>query len=186
MIVKEKYYEIVDEVLANDFKGKIAVDATLGKGNDTEKLLKTVGENGKVYAFDIQDDAIDFCQEKFKDVNNLEIFKTSHEYIDILESYDLVIYNLGYLPGSDKKIRTNAMSTVISLSKATKDINPCGILIIVSYMGHEGSEEERTGVERFLKSLDQKLFKVEKREFFNEINNPPIVYLVEKKLWKLP
>ena len=34
MIVKEKYFEIVDEALSHNFLGKIAVDATVGKGND--------------------------------------------------------------------------------------------------------------------------------------------------------
>ncbi len=58
---------------------------------------------------------------------------------------------------------------------------------MVSYLGHENSFEERLGVDDFLKSLDQKIFKVEKREFYNQKNNPPIVYLVEKKVerWKL-
>ena len=78
MIAKEKYYEIVDEILKNDFKGKSAVDATMGMGNDTEKLLKVVGEKGKVFAFDVQDKAINYCKEKFKNISNLEIIKISH------------------------------------------------------------------------------------------------------------
>lgn len=181
MIAKEKYYEIVDEILKNDFKGISAVDATMGMGNDTEKLLKVVGEKGKVFAFDVQDQAINYCKEKFKNINNLEIIKMSHEFIDILENFDLAIYNLGYLPGSDKSVTTMAMSTVISLMKATQLINKGGIIIVVSYLGHENSKEERDSLEKFLKSLDQKKFIVEKREFFNQINNPPIVYVLEKK-----
>ena len=53
---------------------------------------------------------------------------------------------------------------------------------MVSYLGHENSFEERQGVDEFLKNLDQKKFKVEKREFYNQKHNPPIVYLVEKKV----
>lgn len=181
MIAKEKYYEIVDEILKNDFKGKSAVDATMGMGNDTEKLLKVVGEKGKVFAFDVQDQSINYCKEKFKNISNLEILKISHEFIDILENFDLAIYNLGYLPGSDKSVTTMAMSTVISLMKATQLINKGGIIVVVSYLGHENSQEERDSLEKFLKSLDQKKFIVEKREFFNQINNPPIVYVLEKK-----
>ena len=93
----------------------------------------------------------------------------------------MAIYNLGYLPGSDKSVTTMAMSTVISLMKATQLINKGGIIIVVSYFGHENSQEERDSLEKFLKSLDQKQFIVEKREFFNQINNPPIVYVLEKK-----
>lgn len=55
MIVKEKYFEIVDEALSHNFLGKIAVDATVGKGNDTLKLLKAVGKDGFVYGFDVQE-----------------------------------------------------------------------------------------------------------------------------------
>lgn len=74
MIVKEKYFEIVDEVLSHNFLGKVAVDATIGKGNDTLKLLKVVGENGFVYGFDVQEDAIEKTRVLLKDFNNYKLF----------------------------------------------------------------------------------------------------------------
>ena len=95
-----------------------------------------------------------------------------------------MIYNLGFLPGSDKKVTTLRDSTLKSLKKATDKINEAGIIIVVSYLGHVNSLEEREGVDDFLKSLDQKKFKVEKREFYNQAHNPPIVYLIEKKVLK--
>ena len=39
-------------------EGDIAVDFTMGNGGDTLFLSKTVGESGKVYAFDIQEEAL--------------------------------------------------------------------------------------------------------------------------------
>ena len=39
-------------------EGEVAVDFTMGNGNDTLFLSKTVGETGRVYAFDIQEDAL--------------------------------------------------------------------------------------------------------------------------------
>ena len=39
-------------------EGDVAVDFTMGNGHDTVFLSKTVGESGKVYAFDIQPDAL--------------------------------------------------------------------------------------------------------------------------------
>lgn len=187
MIVKEKYYEIVDEVLSHNFLGKIAVDATVGKGNDTLKLLEAVGRDGFVYGFDVQEEAINKTKDLLKDFDNFKLFLDSHANIDRLKSFDLVIYNLGFLPGSDKKITTLRDSTIESLKKATDRINEAGIIIVVSYLGHENSFEEREGVDEFLKSLDQKIFKVEKREFYNQKHNPPIVYLIEKKVtrWEL-
>ena len=40
-------------------EGDVAVDFTMGNGNDTLFLSKAVGENGRVYAFDIQMEALD-------------------------------------------------------------------------------------------------------------------------------
>lgn len=187
MIVKEKYFEIVDEILSHNFLGKIAVDATVGKGKDSLKLLETVGDEGFLYGFDLQEEAIDAAKKLLNDYKNYKLFLESHENIDKIEKFDLVIYNLGYLPGSDKKITTLKDSTIVSLKKATEKISEGGIIIVVSYLGHENSLEERLGVDDFLKNLDQKIFKVEKREFYNQKNNPPIVYLIEKKVerWKL-
>lgn len=186
MIVKEKYFEIVDEVLSHNFLGKIAVDSTVGRGNDTLKLLKAVGRDGFVYGFDVQEEAISSAEKNLKDFKNYKLFLDSHENIDKIEKFDLVIYNLGFLPGSDKKITTLKDSTIISLKKAKEKINDGGIIIVVSYLGHENSFEEREGVDEFIKNLDQKKFKVEKREFYNQKHNPPIVYLIEKKVgpWK--
>lgn len=182
MIVKEKYFEIVDEILSHNFLGKIAVDATVGKGKDSLKLLETVGEEGFLYGFDVQEEALEDAKKLLKDYKNYKLFLDSHENIDKIGKFDLVIYNLGYLPGSDKKITTLRDSTIVSLKKATEKISESGVIIVVSYLGHENSLEERVGVDEFLKNLDQKKFKVEKREFYNQKHNPPIVYLIEKKV----
>ena len=40
-------------------EGDIAVDFTMGNGYDTEFLSRTVGESGRVYAFDIQAQAVE-------------------------------------------------------------------------------------------------------------------------------
>ena len=37
--------------------GDIAVDATMGNGKDTQFLCELVGETGRVYAFDVQEEA---------------------------------------------------------------------------------------------------------------------------------
>ena len=39
-------------------EGITAVDFTMGNGHDTEFLSKTVGEKGRVFAFDIQEMAV--------------------------------------------------------------------------------------------------------------------------------
>ena len=39
-------------------EGDIVVDATMGNGYDTRYLAQKVGENGFVYSFDVQEEAI--------------------------------------------------------------------------------------------------------------------------------
>ena len=46
-------------ILAHLKEGDVAADFTMGNGHDTEFLSKTVGEAGEVYAFDIQEAAIE-------------------------------------------------------------------------------------------------------------------------------
>ena len=44
--------------------GEVAVDFTMGNGGDTLFLSKTVGDGGKVYAFDIQESALESTQKR--------------------------------------------------------------------------------------------------------------------------
>ena len=48
--------ELVEQAL---YPGALAVDATMGNGHDTLWLCGLVGENGHVYAFDVQREAVD-------------------------------------------------------------------------------------------------------------------------------
>ena len=43
--------------------GEICIDATAGRGRDTLFLCELVGEGGKVFAFDIQEEAINSTRE---------------------------------------------------------------------------------------------------------------------------
>ena len=45
-------------ILSHLGKGDVCADFTMGNGHDTAFLSKTVGESGKVYAFDIQEGAL--------------------------------------------------------------------------------------------------------------------------------
>ena len=46
-------------ILAHLGEGDTAADFTMGNGHDTEFLSKTVGPDGKVYAFDIKASAVE-------------------------------------------------------------------------------------------------------------------------------
>lgn len=62
-------------------KGLIYVDCTLGGGGHSGLILERISPEGKLIAFDIDQDAIDAASEKLKDYKNLTIVKSSYTNI---------------------------------------------------------------------------------------------------------
>ena len=79
--------ETVDALDCRD--GLIYIDATLGGGGHSEEILKRISPNGKLIAFDIDDDAINAASKRLDCYKNLTIVKDS--YINIKK----VLQNLG-------------------------------------------------------------------------------------------
>ena len=126
-------------------KGDIVVDATCGNGNDTLMLSKLAK---KVFAFDIQKEALKNTKELLNKnaVENVTLINDSHENIDIvLEKYknkiSLVLFNLGYLPGGNKSIITNHVTTLNTIKKSIKMLNKKGIILVTCYPHKEGKKE---------------------------------------------
>ena len=170
-------------------EGSFVIDATVGNGNDTITLAELVGNSGKVYGFDIQDKAIENTKEKLllkSLTNRVELIKDSHENINkyIREPVNLVVFNLGYLPNGDHSIVTKSASTILAIKESLKILKPNGLLVITSYPGHIEGKKEKEDIENLLKSIEQKNFNVLKFDFINQINNPPILYAIEKKAEK--
>ena len=74
--------EAVDALECKD--GKIYVDCTLGGGGHSELILKRISPNGKLFAFDIDDEAIQYASERLKGYKNLTIIKDS--YVNIKQA----------------------------------------------------------------------------------------------------
>ena len=62
-------------------EGKIYVDCTLGGGGHSELILQRISPSGKLFAFDIDDDAINYASERLKGYDNLTIIKDSYTNI---------------------------------------------------------------------------------------------------------
>ncbi|MBS4163521.1 putative rRNA methylase YtqB [Candidatus Protochlamydia amoebophila] len=148
--------------LAHDYWRRIlqpndqVIDATCGNGNDTLKLCQLLLSNGtgKVYVFDNQSDAIDKTKALLREHLNLDQFKQIHfilgchskfsDYV-LPNTIKLIVYNLGYLPGGDKKKTTLTSTTLLSLQNSLNLIKPGGMICITCYPGHaEGLLEEKT------------------------------------------
>ncbi|MBE7703980.1 MAG: 16S rRNA (cytosine(1402)-N(4))-methyltransferase RsmH [Cyanobacteria bacterium SIG28] len=71
--------EAVDALECQD--GKIYVDCTLGGGGHSELILKRISPNGRLIAFDIDNEAINHAQKRLEDYSNLTIVKSSYTNI---------------------------------------------------------------------------------------------------------
>ncbi len=167
-------------------KDDVVVDATMGNGYDTIYLGKLVGENGKVYAFDVQEEALKSTRKKVEkeNMNNIiELILDGHENLDqhVKENVACVVFNLGYLPRAKHQIITKPDTTLEAIKKSLTLLKPNGVISIAIYTGHEGGMEEKNYISEYLNRLDQNEFNVLHMEFTNQINNPPELILIEKK-----
>ncbi|WP_461182418.1 tRNA 5-(aminomethyl)-2-thiouridylate-methyltransferase MnmM [Virgibacillus kimchii] len=170
-------------------KGDTVIDATCGNGHDTVFLSRLVGEEGHVLAIDIQEQAIQSTKDRLVEnrLKNVSLIHDSHAYIgDYLQLEDEAklggaIFNLGYLPRSDKKVITESDSTITAVSSILYHLKQNRLVVIVVYHGHEGGEAEKKALLKYVTTLDQKKFAVLKYGFINQKNDPPFILAVQKK-----
>lgn len=167
-------------------KGHVVIDATMGNGYDTVYLGNLVGETGKVYAFDVQEEALTSTRKKVVRDNmedRIELIHDGHENLDkyVKEEVSCVVFNLGYLPRAKHMVITKPDTTLEAIEKSLELLKPNGIISIAAYIGHEGGLDEKNYICEYLDNLDQKQYNVLHMEFTNQINNPPQLILVEKK-----
>jgi hypothetical protein len=92
----------------------------------------------------------------------------------------LIMFNLGYLPGSDKTIITQANTTLIALNKAIVLLAPNGLLTITAYPGHSGGEEETEQVKLWCEQLDPLIYILEQIKSSEKITAPRL-FIVRNK-----
>lgn len=125
----KKAHELWAEVVQ---PGDLCIDATCGNGHDTKYLLDL---GAKVLACDIQQAAIDATRERCGD--GPTYFHGCHSQVEF-DHARLVVYNLGYLPGSDKSVMTRAETTIASLQHLHER---CDYISIMCYPHEEGRRE---------------------------------------------
>ena len=168
-------------------EGEVAVDFTMGNGNDTLFLSKTVGDSGRVYAFDIQQLALDSTKdllEREGAPKNYTLICASHHRVRefVNEPIKAGMFNLGYLPGSGKKAVTTMRETTMPAVEAAIDmLAPDGVLIVAIYPGHEEGALEGEMLREYFKTLSK--YKICPSEF-RILNSPtsPYFFLIEKSI----
>ena len=140
--------------------GSTVVDATLGNGHDALFLAGCVGSEGKLYGFDIQQEALDITHRRLNEAainpSSYELIGQSHSEMarHISSKVQAVMFNLGYLPGGNKEIVTHKHFTTEAISSALALLSAGGILTVMCYPGHPGGAEEADLVMSKLDALD--------------------------------
>lgn len=151
--------QAVAEVLGT---GMRAVDATVGNGHDTAFLARAVSPGGRVIGLDVQAVAIDATTRRLQAAGLREVVDLrliGHQHLarvippDWPGTVAAVMFNLGYLPGSDKRVITRPDSTLLALTAATEVLGPSGLLSVLVYPGHSGGDAEAAAVEQWASSL---------------------------------
>lgn len=169
--------------------GDIVVDATCGNGHDTVKLASIVGDTGHVYAFDIQAEAIENTIDRMQSQGSKQAtyIQDSHAKVDeyILEEHKGklggAIFNLGYLPNSDKEVITSSTSTIPAVDQLLEYIQKGRLVIIVVYYGHDGGQAEKAAVLNYVEALEQDEYSVLQYRFINQKNDPPFLVAIQKR-----
>lgn len=162
----------------------LAIDATVGNGRDTLFLARQLGPDGQVIGFDVQPSALAIAGDLLRAEHfnaNTRLIRAGHEnmrqYIPLEwhGQVSVVMFNLGYLPGGDRTIRTQADTTLRALDQAQTLLRSGGVLSVLVYRGHAGSGEEDTAVNQWLEALPD--------AFVRDTHESPgpVLHLIERR-----
>lgn len=187
------------------------VDATAGKGKDTLFLCENMPRQGKVIAFDIQKEALNQAEELLqKNSYPVRTYHTEdggqdwktrlmledaqdwkarlildgHEHMEhyiLPESVDVMMFNLGYLPGGDHALATRSETTIAAIGQGLSLLKCGGIMSICIYSGGDSGFAECDAVLDYLKMLDARQYTVIVSNFYNKPNDPPIPVLIRRE-----
>lgn len=177
---------VVHEFLKQNIKeGAFCIDSTAGKGRDTALLCRLAGPAGKVFAFDIQQDAVDQTRTLLAQENlQAEVILDSHANMEQYAeagTVDAIVFNFGRLPGGDPKIFTLADSSVKAIEVGLRLLKVGGIMAIALYYGGENGYDEKYAIEEYLKTIDDRAFTVLSCEWSNRKGEPPLPILIWKE-----
>lgn len=167
-------------------EGDVAIDATAGNGHDCLFLAQCIGASGSLYAFDVQESALEESKRRFEAKGlpcSVHWIHDSHAHVKkyVTQAPRGAIFNLGYLPGGDKSLITKAESTITALDALDRLLAPGAALSVVAYVGHEGGWEEYERVQEWAKSRPKDAWSFYEWRRLNR-ENAPIVIMGEKAI----
>lgn len=166
--------------------GDTVVDATMGNGHDTQMLCETVGPEGRVYAFDVQAQAVEETRKRLREQGldgRAELILSGHEHMAeyVKGPVKAVMFNLGWLPGGDHEVTTRWETTRTAVESALNLLSPMGVLVICAYPGHAEGEREKQELTAFLGGLDNRRYNVLHQRFLNAGLGAPECFVIQKQ-----
>ena len=168
-------------------RGDRVIDATCGNGHDTLLLAELAGPNGRVWAFDIQREALEATAARLAEAGHGDSVVLVHAGHETMAEHcrgpvKAAVFNLGYLPGGDRTVVTRPESTLAGLEQALALIAPGGVVIITLYPGHEGGQQEAALLEARLTQLPPAGFHAWRMGQMNVPATAPYVIMIQKAL----
>ncbi len=176
-------------IAARLYPGDGAIDATVGNGHDTLFLASRVGEDGRVFAFDVQAEAIEAARRRLRRAGldqrvcwHLKGHQHMAESISPAWHSRLraAMFNLGYLPGGDKQRVTRTATTIAALEQAIDLVVTGGRITVIAYTGHPGGKEEADSLRSWLGRQSADLISWHRVRPIGR-RQPPQLFLIEKR-----
>jgi 23S rRNA U2552 (ribose-2'-O)-methylase RlmE/FtsJ len=167
-------------------EGDVAIDATAGNGHDAQFLAGCVGASGRVLAFDVQEAALRSTGESLREARlkeRVELHLASHARMaEFAEagSVAAVMFNLGYLPGEDHALATEAAETMRALDAAAVVLKSSAVLSVVCYPGHPQGADESACVERWMNDRAADAWRVAKYSMVGTKSPAPFLMIARK------
>ncbi len=189
----------------------LVIDATCGNGHDMTALAQMLfcdpEDCGRkpgtlLIGIDIQETAVRTAHRTLEEAGfedrisdgSIRLVCGSHEDLaGILGSTGIrpeespalpvraVLFNLGYLPGGDKKITTLQESTLHAVQSALGLLEAGGLICITMYSGHENGAKEKEALLSWAEDLDSRRYHTVYLSMPNQKKSPPEILLITKK-----
>ena len=184
--LKSARYLAREVILRTVLPGDTVVDATMGNGHDTLMLCEAVGREGRVYAFDVQAQAVEETGKRLREqgvADRAELIRAGHEHMAeyVQGPVKAVMFNLGWLPGGDHRVTTRWETTRKAVECALDLLSPMGVLVICVYPGHAEGEREERELTAFLSGLSNRQFNVLHQRFLNAGAGAPECCVIQKQ-----
>ena len=183
--VKSARYLAREAIQRTVLPGDSVIDATMGNGHDTLMLCEAVGPGGRVYAFDIQLQALDETEKRLREhgmADRATLIHAGHERMAeyVKEPVKAVMFNLGWLPGGNHSVTTKWETTRQAVESALTLLSPSGIVVICAYPGHEEGAREERELTAFLSGLSNRQYNVLHQRFLNATSGAPECYVIQR------